>query len=221
MGGCTLQVFRVKMRPMVRKILNHPWIVCSHPLTLLSVLRHLWPCGWSQEGPEASLHLSGELASDGPHQAHRSRGLGLDHTVLLRAPLQRGATAVFVSFSLPSVKQNYGVRATGQQCTEAGDICAICQAEFREPLVLMCQVSRSGGTTGDGATGPQDPAPYRSPRCLSSGHTSGLWTGPLGTVWSGLGSVRSKYKTQFCLFPAGCLGAGYFTTLSLGFISKM
>ncbi|KAB0362857.1 hypothetical protein FD754_007013, partial [Muntiacus muntjak] len=35
--------------------------------------------------------------------------------------------------------KNYGVRATGQQCTEAGDICAICQAEFREPLVLMCQ----------------------------------------------------------------------------------
>ncbi|KAM4648844.1 E3 ubiquitin-protein ligase RNFT2 isoform 3-T6 [Amazona ochrocephala] len=35
--------------------------------------------------------------------------------------------------------QTYGVRATSQQCTEAGDICAICQAEFREPLILMCQ----------------------------------------------------------------------------------
>ncbi|KAM9259928.1 E3 ubiquitin-protein ligase RNFT2 isoform 1-T1 [Cariama cristata] len=35
--------------------------------------------------------------------------------------------------------QTYGVRATNQQCSEAGDICAICQAEFREPLVLMCQ----------------------------------------------------------------------------------
>uniref|UniRef100_A0A4X2K904 Ring finger protein, transmembrane 2 n=1 Tax=Vombatus ursinus TaxID=29139 RepID=A0A4X2K904_VOMUR len=34
---------------------------------------------------------------------------------------------------------NYGVRATSQQCAEAGEICAICQAEFREPLVLMCQ----------------------------------------------------------------------------------
>lgn len=133
-----------KMRPMMRKILNHPWIVCSHPLTLLSVLRHLWPRGRSQEGPEASLHLSGELASDGPHRAHRNQELGTDHTVLPRVPIQQGATAVFVSFSLPSVKQNYGVRATGQQCTEAGDICAICQAEFREPLVLMCQVSRAG-----------------------------------------------------------------------------
>ncbi|XP_047553428.1 RING finger and transmembrane domain-containing protein 2 isoform X1 [Lutra lutra] len=38
--------------------------------------------------------------------------------------------------------QNYGVRATGQQCTEAGDICAICQAEFRDPLILMCQMRK-------------------------------------------------------------------------------
>ncbi|XP_072736537.1 E3 ubiquitin-protein ligase RNFT2 isoform X4 [Ciconia boyciana] len=35
--------------------------------------------------------------------------------------------------------QSYGVRATSQQCSEAGDICAICQAEFREPLILICQ----------------------------------------------------------------------------------
>lgn len=35
--------------------------------------------------------------------------------------------------------QNYGVRATGQQCTEAGAICAICQAEFRDPMILLCQ----------------------------------------------------------------------------------
>ncbi|GAB5579083.1 E3 ubiquitin-protein ligase RNFT1 isoform X1 [Prionailurus iriomotensis] len=43
------------------------------------------------------------------------------------------------ALKLLCTSQNYGVRATGQQCTEAGDICAICQAEFREPLVLMCQ----------------------------------------------------------------------------------
>ncbi|XP_038619301.1 RING finger and transmembrane domain-containing protein 2 [Tachyglossus aculeatus] len=35
--------------------------------------------------------------------------------------------------------QSYGVRATSQQCNEAGDVCAICQAEFREPLILLCQ----------------------------------------------------------------------------------
>lgn len=41
-----------------------------------------------------------------------------------------------------SLKQNYGVRATGQQCTEAGAVCAICQAEFRDPMILLCQVSK-------------------------------------------------------------------------------
>nr|XP_033810097.1 RING finger and transmembrane domain-containing protein 2-like isoform X1 [Geotrypetes seraphini]XP_033810098.1 RING finger and transmembrane domain-containing protein 2-like isoform X1 [Geotrypetes seraphini]XP_033810100.1 RING finger and transmembrane domain-containing protein 2-like isoform X1 [Geotrypetes seraphini] len=35
--------------------------------------------------------------------------------------------------------QSYAIRATSQQCAEAGDICAICQAEFKEPLSLMCQ----------------------------------------------------------------------------------
>ncbi|KAF6082792.1 ring finger protein, transmembrane 2 [Phyllostomus discolor] len=48
------------------------------------------------------------------------------------------------ALKLLCTSQNYGVRATGQQCTEAGDICAICQAEFREPLILMCQVSGAG-----------------------------------------------------------------------------
>ncbi|XP_060699686.1 RING finger and transmembrane domain-containing protein 2 isoform X1 [Hemiscyllium ocellatum] len=35
--------------------------------------------------------------------------------------------------------QSCGVPATSQQCSEAGDICPICQAEFREPVVLICQ----------------------------------------------------------------------------------
>lgn len=35
--------------------------------------------------------------------------------------------------------QKYGVRATSQQCSEAGDICAICQADFKDPCALMCQ----------------------------------------------------------------------------------
>lgn len=38
------------------------------------------------------------------------------------------------------VTQSYGVRAGSQQCSEAGDICAICQAEFRDPIALLCQV---------------------------------------------------------------------------------
>lgn len=32
------------------------------------------------------------------------------------------------------------MRAGSQQCSEAGDICAICQADFREPIALLCQV---------------------------------------------------------------------------------
>ncbi|XP_061528750.1 RING finger and transmembrane domain-containing protein 2 isoform X3 [Phycodurus eques] len=35
--------------------------------------------------------------------------------------------------------QSYGVRAGSQQCSEAGDVCAICQADFREPVALLCQ----------------------------------------------------------------------------------
>ncbi|KAG7480909.1 hypothetical protein MATL_G00061250 [Megalops atlanticus] len=35
--------------------------------------------------------------------------------------------------------QNYGMRASSQQCSEAGDVCAICQAEFRDPVALLCQ----------------------------------------------------------------------------------
>ncbi|XP_051536031.1 RING finger and transmembrane domain-containing protein 2-like isoform X1 [Myxocyprinus asiaticus] len=35
--------------------------------------------------------------------------------------------------------QSYGTRASAQQCSEAGDVCAICQAEFREPIALLCQ----------------------------------------------------------------------------------
>ncbi|CAJ0956238.1 unnamed protein product [Ranitomeya imitator] len=33
----------------------------------------------------------------------------------------------------------YGVRASSQQCSEAGDICAICQADFKDPIILICQ----------------------------------------------------------------------------------
>ncbi|XP_028271125.1 RING finger and transmembrane domain-containing protein 2-like isoform X1 [Parambassis ranga] len=35
--------------------------------------------------------------------------------------------------------QSYGVRAGSQQCSEAGDVCAICQADFRDPIALICQ----------------------------------------------------------------------------------
>ncbi|XP_023684706.1 E3 ubiquitin-protein ligase RNFT2 [Paramormyrops kingsleyae] len=35
--------------------------------------------------------------------------------------------------------QSFGVRASSQQCSEAGDLCAICQTQFRDPMALLCQ----------------------------------------------------------------------------------
>ncbi|XP_005986872.1 E3 ubiquitin-protein ligase RNFT1 isoform X2 [Latimeria chalumnae] len=36
-------------------------------------------------------------------------------------------------------QQHYGITASKRQCLEAGDICPICQAEFRDPILLVCQ----------------------------------------------------------------------------------
>ncbi|GCB77686.1 E3 ubiquitin-protein ligase RNFT1 [Scyliorhinus torazame] len=36
-------------------------------------------------------------------------------------------------------KQHYGITASKRQCSDAGDICPICQTEFREPILLICQ----------------------------------------------------------------------------------
>ncbi|KAL4608765.1 RING finger and transmembrane domain-containing protein 1 [Arapaima gigas] len=42
---------------------------------------------------------------------------------------------VWVFFS----SQHHGAAATKNECIEAGDMCLICQAAFREPRVLLCQ----------------------------------------------------------------------------------
>ncbi|XP_038615788.1 E3 ubiquitin-protein ligase RNFT1 [Tachyglossus aculeatus] len=34
---------------------------------------------------------------------------------------------------------NYGVTASKRQCSEADDLCSICQAEFQKPILLICQ----------------------------------------------------------------------------------
>ncbi|KAG7262681.1 hypothetical protein CRUP_005301 [Coryphaenoides rupestris] len=40
---------------------------------------------------------------------------------------------------LCGAQQSVGVRASSQQCVEAGDVCSICHKDFRDPLVLLCQ----------------------------------------------------------------------------------
>uniref|UniRef100_A0A1A8D487 Ring finger protein, transmembrane 2 n=1 Tax=Nothobranchius kadleci TaxID=1051664 RepID=A0A1A8D487_NOTKA len=50
-----------------------------------------------------------------------------------RVSAVRKAVAVLCS------SQIYGVRASSQQCSEAGDVCAICQADFKDPVALICQ----------------------------------------------------------------------------------
>ncbi|XP_042579042.1 RING finger and transmembrane domain-containing protein 2 isoform X1 [Cyprinus carpio] len=43
------------------------------------------------------------------------------------------------AFVILCSSQSYGTRASAQQCSEAGDVCAICQSDFREPIALLCQ----------------------------------------------------------------------------------
>lgn len=71
--------------------------------------------------------------SDCPHPQNKSNSL------LLQKLHCRGGERFQV---LKLVIQNFGVRAGSQQCNEAGDICAICQAQFRDPVALLCQVRR-------------------------------------------------------------------------------
>uniref|UniRef100_A0A667YI72 Ring finger protein, transmembrane 2 n=1 Tax=Myripristis murdjan TaxID=586833 RepID=A0A667YI72_9TELE len=48
-------------------------------------------------------------------------------------------SAIRKAFAILCSSQSYGVRASSQQCSEAGDVCAICQADFKEPIALLCQ----------------------------------------------------------------------------------
>ncbi|XP_053726731.1 RING finger and transmembrane domain-containing protein 2 [Synchiropus splendidus] len=48
-------------------------------------------------------------------------------------------SAIRKSLVLICSTQSFGVRASGQMCSEAGDMCAICQADFKDPVALLCQ----------------------------------------------------------------------------------
>ncbi|XP_070293229.1 E3 ubiquitin-protein ligase RNFT2 isoform X1 [Salvelinus sp. IW2-2015] len=48
-------------------------------------------------------------------------------------------SAIRKAMAILCSSQSYGVRASSQQCSEAGDVCAICQGDFRDPIVLLCQ----------------------------------------------------------------------------------
>ncbi|CAH2222139.1 RING finger and transmembrane domain-containing 1 [Pelobates cultripes] len=48
---------------------------------------------------------------------------------------KKSANNLLLFFTQPT----YGTPATKRQCSEADDICAICQAEFTKPTVLVCQ----------------------------------------------------------------------------------
>lgn len=80
---------------------------------------------------------------------------------------------------LKFVTQNFGVRAGSQQCSEAGDVCAICQAQFRDPVALLCQVRRGRGSMNEVQ---QD---YSAP-CSSRSHCKQRRSCP-STPWTTLG----------------------------------
>ena len=198
---------------MGREILNNPWILFSHCSALS--FQSFDICG-RLGGVRKALKLlctsqvSWLLMVLTEVTGTRSRK---QISVPLKVSLQRGTTAVLVS-----LKQNYGVRATGQQCTEAGDICAICQAEFREPLILMCQVSSAGWGHWRPKVGDFRVLPHVE---VPSACTVGALRWVFGAVWSSMESIKPNFKSQFCLLLAGCPWAGYLTSLTLGLISKM
>lgn len=103
-----------------------------------AVPRRLWTgVGYSQ-GPGSTVQLPGQIVHVLKTKA--------THCCFFQKSHCRGERRFQV---LKLVTQNFGVRAGSQQCSEAGDVCAICQAQFRDPVALLCQVRRGRGSMNE------------------------------------------------------------------------
>lgn len=98
-----------------------------------AVTRYLWTSVCYSQGPGPTVQLPGQ------HLTASFYFLLINFFIYFPKVTLWRKRIVQVFKLLP---QNFGVRAGSQQCSEAGDVCAICQAEFRDPVALLCQVRR-------------------------------------------------------------------------------
>lgn len=105
------------------------------PLRHPAVPRYLWTSVGYSQGPGSTVQLPGQTVQK-----------QLTAAFFQKSHCRRGERSFQV---LKFVTQNFGVRAGSQQCSEAGDVCAICQAQFRDPVALLCQVRRGRGSMNE------------------------------------------------------------------------
>lgn len=106
------------------------------PLRHPAVPRYLWTSVGYSQGPGSTVQLPGQTVQK-----------QLTAAFFQKSHCRGGGERSFQV--LKFVTQNFGVRAGSQQCSEAGDVCAICQAQFRDPVALLCQVRRGRGSMNE------------------------------------------------------------------------